>query len=52
MLNFFNENILPLSEQLQATLDARELRDDKDRADARIEEDEAKTAKDLDGCES
>jgi hypothetical protein len=45
MLNFFNNNILPLSEELQEMMDSRDLRDDKDRADALIDEIEAKAIK-------
>lgn len=45
MLNFFNNNILPSSEELQEMLEANELRDEKDRADAVYEEDELKRIK-------
>jgi len=45
MLNFFNNNIRPLSDELA------ELLDDKVRADARIEEDEAKALKAEQDCD-
>jgi len=45
VLNYFNENILPLSEELQEMLDAQELLDDKMRAQAVIEADEAAAEK-------
>ena len=41
MKNYFETNILPLSEDLQNILDAQELRDDKDRADAQAEVDQS-----------
>lgn len=47
MLNFFNNNILPASEELQRILD------EKVRADAEIEAAEAKALKaEQDGCDA
>ena len=52
MLNYFETNILPLSEDLQNLLDAQELRDEKDRADAQAEVDElARIRTEQDGCD-
>ena len=47
MLNYFNNNILPVSEELQRLLDDKELREDKDRQDAEIIAEEARRAKEL-----
>lgn len=47
MLNFFNENILPLSEELQEMLDLQELKDDKIRSDTQAEIDELNTKRKL-----
>ena len=52
MKNFFETNILPLSDELQNLLDAQELRDDKDRADAQVEVDElTRIRTEQDGCD-
>jgi len=52
MKNFFETNILPLSEDLQSLLDAQEQRYEKDRADAQEEVDElTRIRTEQDGCD-